>query len=394
VPDSFRGRVADTIDPVGEVRYHYEGRPRRNVGVQLYGMFHDCSSIPTVCSNLAYALWPAVPSLAVHSYTAGTISDPALAPLAGIDVAAPIGFFYGIPEAVQAPVTGHATRIIGLACETDLVPPRWVACVNGFDLAIVPSRYCAASLRDSGVEVPILVVPHGLEPCYVPVREKRRTSPFVFYNVVNSQFPGRKGLPELLRAFHRAFTGRTDVVLRLRMGRSFPVRQAFADAGVAADDPQIQVDEATRVPLAAFAAHYSEVHCTVHPSRAEGFGLIPFQSIACETPVIAPCTTGMADYLTAENSMLLRTTGESGPPDVYYDCGVQPVIDEEHLVELLRHAERSWEAEYARVQRAAPAFRARHAWPIALRELVGLVRDLVALPGADARRALIRARVA
>jgi glycosyltransferase involved in cell wall biosynthesis len=393
VLQQFSSFAADSIELSERPRYNYEGRRCRGVAVQMYGMFHDCSSIPNVCGQIARALRAVVPSLALQSYTGGPFFDRDLEPLAGVDRDAPIGFFYGIPDAVEGPVTGHATRIIGLACETDRIPLSWVECCNGFDLAVVPSRYCEKSLRDSGVEVPILVVPHGLESCYRPRREKRRTSPFVFYNVVNGQFPARKGLPELARAFRRAFGGRADVVLRLRVNRGFKVRQAFADAGVAEDDPQIHIDEQTRLPTEEFAAYYSDVHCTVHPSHSEGFGLIPFQSIACETPVIAPCSTGMADYLTADNAMLLRTNGVCTAPDVYYRAGSHPGVDEDHLVELLRYAEGNWEAEYERVRRVASGFRECHSWPLALRELLPLIRDLVALPDPADRRALIRARV-
>lgn len=390
---SFRGVARGTIDRPAGPRPDYAGPHRHGVAVQMYGMFHDASSIPSVCREMARALRPALPSVAIQSYTGQPFFDRALERLAGVDPEAPVGFFYGVPESVGGPVTGHATRIIGLACETDRIPERWVACVNGFDLAVVPSRYCRASLRGSGVTVPVLVVPHGLEPCYRPTREKRRSAPFVFYNVVNGQFPRRKGLPELLRAFGRAFAGRTDVVLRLRVGGGFPVRQAFADAGASADDPRLEIIEPANLPAEAFAACYSEAHCTVHPSLSEGFGLIPFQSIACETPVIAPCGTGLAEYIDESNAMVLRNRGVCLAPDVYYKAGTYPGIDEEHLVELLRHAEASWEDEYARVRRVAPAFRARHTWENALAELVSLVADLSALPDPAARRGLIRDRV-
>lgn len=391
----LRGRASGSVDPNDLRGYNYEGTPRAGVALQLYGMFHDCSSIPNVCGQLARHLREVVPTLALQSYTGRPYFDPALEELAGMDVAAPVAFFYGIPDAVGEPVWRHPTRIVGLACESDRVPDAWVHRCNRFDLVVVPSRYCAQSLRDSGVGVPILVVPHGLEPCYRPVREKARSRPFVFYNVVNAQRPRRKSLPELLRAFRRAFAGRQDVVLRLRVERGRAIRDVLAAEGVADDDPQIQIDERVRLPTEAFAAYYSEVHCTVHPSRAEGFGLIPFQSIACETPVIAPAHTGMADFLSADNAMLLRSRGDRAQvADVYYRRGVQPVIDEDHLVELLRHAEASWEQEYARVRAVAPAFRERYQWPVALGELLALVRDLVALPDAAARRALIRTHVA
>ncbi len=393
---SLRARASSSIDPSKKRRAtaHYQGLPRSGLRLQFYGMFHDRSSIPNVCRELAFGLRETVPELALHSYIRGRIADRQLRDLSGIDRQAPLCFFYGIPDLIDDPVWSHPTRIVGLACETDRIPPLWVEACNRFDLAIVPSSYCARSLRDSGVRAPILVVPHGLEKCYRPIGVKRRARPFVFYNVVNSDRPYRKSLPELLLAFRRAFAGRDDVVLRLRTEPGFTIRRVFGEAGVARDDPQIQILERSDLPTEEFAAYYSEVHCTVHPSRSEGFGLIPFQSIACETPVIAPATTGMADYLDADNAMLLRASGATVKGDVYYNCGSQPVIDEDHLVELLCHAEAEWEHEYARVRAVAPAFRKRYTWTAALREFLSLMKDLAELPDAPARRELIAARVA
>jgi glycosyltransferase involved in cell wall biosynthesis len=183
------------------------------------------------------------------------------------------------------------------------------------------------------------------------------------------------------------------VRLRLRVQRTGAVRRCCVKYGIGPDDPLIRIEESKQSPTEAFAAIYSEVHCTVHPSKGEGFGLIPFQSIACETPVIAPRSTGMADYLDESNAMLLRTKGVCDTPDVYYAEGRYPAIDEDHLVELLRHAEANWEAEYGRLQRIAPAFRARHTWDNALAEIVALIGDLIDIDDPVARRALIRERV-
>lgn len=396
VAPSFRSVASTILDVPTTRRYSYSAPRRQGALVQMYGMFHDTSSIPNVCAAYAHALSSLDSRLALHSYTGGSdraFQDPSLSPLAGIDESAPVAFYYGLPEAVLGPARGHDTRIIGLACETDRIPPAWVSCINTFDLAVVPSQYCRRSLIDSGVRVPVAVVRHGLEPCYRPTRQQQRSSPFVFYNVVNSQMPGRKGLAPLLRAFRRAFADRSDVILRLRLQNSFPVRECFAAAKVSMDDVQVEIASEIDLPAEEFAAHYSEVHCTVHPSLSEGFGLIPFQSIACETPVIAPRSTGLAEYIDETNAMVLRNDGICEAPEVYYRTGTCPDIDEDHLVELLRHAEANWEHEYARVRAVAPAFRAQHTWEKALARFVSLVEELVTLPDPADRRALIRERV-
>ena len=63
-------------------------------------------------------------------------------------------------------------------------------------------------------------------------------------------------------------------------------------------------------PMVVLGLIFSRMNCTVHPSRGEGFGLVPLQSLACETPVIAPAVTGMTEYLTPDRAICLPP----GPP--------------------------------------------------------------------------------
>ncbi len=138
-----------------------------------------------------------------------------------------------------------------------------------------------------------------------------------------------------------------------------------------------------------FASIYSDVHCMVHPSKGEGFGLIPFQSIACETPVIAPCSTGMMEYLNTGNAMALRTCCETEGEDVYYKTGTYPMIDEDHLVELLRYAKDNWEIENEKVKQAAPEFREKFSWENVLAELVSLIQSLLEFKDPQDRKNII-----
>jgi glycosyltransferase involved in cell wall biosynthesis len=364
---------------------------RDGMDVQMYGMFHDLSSIPNVCRQLAHALKRTGLRLGIHSYLRIPFQAEGLEANRGIDSGAPIGFFYGVPDSVREPVWQHPTRVMGLACETDRVPDRWAQCCNEFHLVIVPSRFCHRALVDSGVKAPILIVPHGLEDCYRPASTKQRSTPFVFYNVVNPDRPRRKGLRELLVAFQCAFAERNDVVLRLRTQRSAKVLREFSRAGVPDRGVRIQIDERPDLPTVEFAAAYSDVHCTVHPSHAEGFGLIPLQSIACETPVIAPAATGLADFLEPDNAIVLRTQGRTSIPDVYYRSGTHPLVDEDHLTECLRYAEANWELEYQKVRRIGARHRERFAWRSVLAPFCELIASALEVSDAGERNHLLAA---
>jgi glycosyltransferase involved in cell wall biosynthesis len=361
------------------------------VRVQFCGMFESCFSIATVCTQLAHVLISAFDGVALQSYNDPKYFDQTLAEFDGLDHSAPVGIFYGFPNDVTPDFAEHAFRIGGFVCETDRIAPEWVETCNSLDLVIVPSTFCRRAFLDSGVRVPVMVVPHGLEPEYRPVGKKRRSKPLVFYNVFNSDsLLERKSAEELIRCFLAAFgsSGEECVLhLRTQMSRSLVDLRLRYDFGRA-----ILLDFPGSVETAEFARIFSRVHCTVHPSKGEGFGLIPFQSIACETPVIAPAVTGTADYLNEDNAMCLRTSGRTVGVEAGNQAGTYFTIDEDHLVELLHHAHANWEDEYRKVRAAGPELRARYTWDGVTSEFVEVIRTVLASGDPGSVRESLRTR--
>ena len=374
--------MAQKSDSAGTFDLTLQGRYRPGVRVQLYGMFQGCFSIAAVCTQLGRVLTERLEGVALHSYNGGSFFDPGLTEYAGVDRAAPVGFFYGFPHEVPEAFNEHPFRIGGFVCETDRIAHSWVEACNSLNLVIVPSAFCRRAFCDSGVSVPVLVVPHGLEPEYRPLTEKRRSEPLIFYNVFDEgSLLERKNAEELIRCFLDAFgPSGEECVLRLRTGLSsglVDIRQRH-DFGRA-----ILLDIPDQRDTAAFARIYSEVHCTVHPSRGEGFGLVPLQSIACETPVIAPAVTGMADYLDEDNAMCLLTAGRTAGVLGGNQAGTYFTIDEAHLVELLHHAHANWGEEYRKVRTAGPKIRARYSWEAVLSELIEVIEEVLATENSD-----------
>jgi len=371
-----------TPDPSPTFDLTLQGRYRPGVRIQIYGMFEGCFSMATVSTQLGGVLTKRIEGTALHGYNGGAFFDRSLIDHAAVDRAAPVGIFYGFPFDVPEAFYEHPFRVGGFVCETDRIAPSWVEVCNTLNLVIVPSTFCRNAFHDSGVTVPVMVVPHGLEPEYKPVRTKRRAKPLIFYNVFNEgSLLERKNAEELIRCFLEAFgPSGEECVLRLRTGLSMElvnIRLQY-DFGTA-----IRLDIPDDRDTADFARIYSEVHCTVHPSRGEGFGLIPFQSIACETPVIAPAVTGMADYLTDDNAMCLRTSGRAAGVIDGNQAGSYYTIDETHLVELLHHAHTHWEDEHQKVRAAGPEFRERYSWDAVLTELIEVIEEVLAADDGD-----------
>ena len=333
-------------------------------------------SVANVATELARFLSNTIPNTGIVGFTGSTFLEPALQPFHRVNPEAPVGIFCGVPDQVRSAMRKHPFSIGVFVCETDRIHPFWVDECNLFDLIVVPSAFCQQAFVNSGVTTPVVVIPHGLEPEYQPVSAPRyKENKFVFYNTFSSanRFQ-RKGGEELVSAFLKAFEGHDDVVLRLR---SAPGPALVDIAKRYQLDPLIELDTRMNIDTAEFARIYSAVDCTVHPSRGEGFGLIPFQSIACETPVIAPATSGMADYLNDENAILLRTLGNTEAIGGFLDHGAMQIIDEQHLVECLRYVYSNQERELQKVKRAGPAHRKRYRWETVLSPLGAFIEAVL-----------------
>ncbi len=75
------------------------------------------------------------------------------------------------------------------------------------------------------------------------------------------------------------------------IGSEFPKNIKILDGKLSDDD---------------FIKLYNHVDCVLSPTRGEGFGLIPFEALACGTPVIVTDDTGMDQYLIDEVGGFLR----------------------------------------------------------------------------------------
>lgn len=350
----------------------FSGKSRPDARVQYYATLYGVDSYANVAHAFGHALAGSVDKLSICNYVGGEIDDPVLAPHTGLNHHAPVGVFFGMPEHAPDGFFEHVIRIGIFVCEADQVLPHWVRICNRFHLIVVPSRFCRQSFISSGVTTPVMVVPHGLHPEHRPVPDRRTEDRFVFYNTLRRQAADRKGYAELLRCFQAAFQGRDDVLLRLHAGDRhwLPQRPGWPDYGglVAFDGPE-------PLSMADAAANYSQVHCTVHPSKGEGFGLVPLESMACETPVITPTHTGMADYVSDDNAIVMRTGRMIRAPRTQIQCGRYFSVDEEHLVECLRYAREHWTEERDKLKKIAGDIRRCSTWSAVLVPFVDLVGE-------------------
>jgi len=192
-------------------------------------------------------------------------------------------FFY-LPEWYEYV---KADSLVGFTMfEGDRLPRIRVGLVNdGVDACLVPSEWCRVGFFNSGVTVPLGVVPLGVDPADFPLVNRRgRTGTYRF--LWNGTDDLRKGWDLAYQSFWKAFRGSSDVELILHFRDRLPDGCHFSDANVR------QV--VGILPRAEYVALLEEADCFVFPSRGEGWGLPPREAAATGLPVLATNYSGLA----------------------------------------------------------------------------------------------------
>lgn len=221
--------------------------------------------------------------------------------------------------------------------ETTKIPQKWVDILNGeFDGIVVPDPYLIKVYKNSGVKIPIFVlpIPMNLEPYFShPLKSKPGGKPFIFGDCSANKNPC-----VLLEAFSKAFGNNSDFHLILRSVGIWD-RSTIDDlisklqlSNVTVDDNCLSREE--------YIELISNFDCYINLSRGEGFSLIPREALALGIPVIITKNTALK---TICNSGYVRSVKSQKlvPPLLIYklayedDCGYQFDCEVDDVVEAL-----------------------------------------------------------
>ena len=197
------------------------------------------------------------------------------------------GILLGYPTTYEAygQLANAGKKIALTMFESSKIPPEWVPILNGVDAVIVPSKFCKDSFAACGVEVPIHVVPLGINEVYKPVK-RPANRPLTFLAFLDRG--ARKGGHVAIQAFCLAFGDRKDVRLILK-SRDPKVRMTATNDNI--DIIQQDMSESE------LAALYGRCDVLINPNKGEGFGLIPREFAATGGIALTTEWGGTADHL-------------------------------------------------------------------------------------------------
>jgi len=239
--------------------------------------------------------------------------------------------------------------------EESLVGAETVATLNArFRGVLAPSRAVAKALIDSGVHVPVRVLPQAprLDGFAALGRGRRGGEVFTFLHV-SSCFP-RKGVDVLLAAFARAFRAGDGVRLVIK---GFPNIHNDVPEQVAAldradpDHAEIRLINEDR-PMADLLDLYREADAMVLPSRGEGFNLPAAEAMAAGVPLIVTGFGGHRDFCGPEEARLLAWRFAPSGSHLATPGSVWAEPDVDDLTAALRDAVADPQAAAARAERA------------------------------------------
>lgn len=238
--------------------------------------------------------------------------------------------------------------------ETSRIPADWPARLNQARAVIVPTRFVAGVFRSCGVNVPVHVVPQGVDPAVYHLEERpgRQGLTTLMVGVVCP----RKNMPEGILAWQKAFAGDPDarLLIKSRFGSPSP------DTG--GDDRIRFVDsnETTRG-----IAHWYREADVLMALGNEGFGLPLVEAMATGMPVIALDAEGQSDVCADAGDLVLSVPAgrwERVIQAPFGDCGIRAVPDVDAVAARLR-----WVAEHR--DEATALGRELSAWAIRHRDV-------------------------
>ena len=254
------------------------------------------------------------------------------------------------------------------------------------DLVFVPSAWGKGVLIDHGIaKSSIEIVPEGVDPAkFHPLARNSYTNrqDGIYRVLVVSKFERRKGFPELLEGYAKAFGGDPTAKLLLKSDSLYLMQRAEDAYQNDIAEMRKTLDQAG-IDNAAFLngelsdddlAHlYNACDVLLFPSRAEGWGLPLVEAVASGMPVATTFYSGHTEFLTPIKDKVGLLDHRMIPVDKGGARGEWAYADSETIAARLIEMRENQAAYEARSLEASSVIRKDFSWQKAAEKCVDIL---------------------
>lgn len=235
--------------------------------------------------------------------------------------------------------------------EANRVPEDWAGHINEKAThLIVPADWLVEVFEKQGVEVPIRVIPGGVDVQEFPILPQlcRPNRPFTY--LVLGDRGSRKGIDIAWSAFYKAFGDSKDVrlIIKTRAG-------GLDFLNLSNSDPRLSI---WREDVQTMADVYAQIDCFVFATKGEGWGMPPRECAAMGVPVICTQYSGTADC--ASYAIPITNYRMQNSPIDGKGQWVRPDLDE--VIDHMRWVYDNWNEAKARALIGAQWLRDNQTW--------------------------------
>ena len=198
----------------------------------------------------------------------------------------------------ESPEFKSKLRIVLSMFETTKLPSFWVKTINdNFDIVVVPDNFLVNVYKESGINIPIFVLPIGLYLDEFKTNTKKTYSEKFVFGCL-SRFQSRKNQIMLLEAFAREFSNNSNVILKLHGRFENQDKEIIS---------YIKKNNLKNVEITSGNLSWDEyinlmcsIDCYINISKGEGYSITPRESLAAGIPTIITNNTAQINLVNSQ----------------------------------------------------------------------------------------------
>ena len=254
------------------------------------------------------------------------------------------------------------------------------------DLIFVPSAWGKQVLIQAGFDTEnVCVIPEGVDPNkFHPNLRSAYQTDGIFRVLVVGKFEARKGFPELLEGYARAFAD--DPFCRLVLKSDSPWMKSLGNGIYEANREELksQVKQAGIENVAFVDGDiddddmfhlYNNCDVLLFPSRAEGWGLPLIEAIACGIPVATTYYSGHTEFLAPVRNKVREINHSMVPVSDNGNAGEWAQATDEDIAASLLEMRQNINTYRARALDASATIRRNYSWQRAAEIGISALQD-------------------